>query len=248
MDEDEASFVLMSEDEALSEIFNAQIMELKNMFPDTPVKIIKSIYERNNYLQTETCEELLTLNDKDADVKSESNHLPVPGTSSSRAHEADEILKLKDMFPDTPFSTILSTYERNNCLLKETCEELLTSTDNSVQSYSNDPGPGTSGAQRKHQQDDDVTIISDEDDNVDTEISQKVTVDKLAYLQGIFPDVQILYFKKNLAQMGDDDSKFHIFLNECLADPKRLPRQVKVVPSVQRGSRNGHIQEAQYSS
>ena len=68
----------------------------------------------------------------------------------------------------------------------------------------------------------------------DSGFSLKISVDKLTYLQGIFPDVQLQFLTMNLAQIGDDDTKFQIFLNECLADPKRLPHQAWVVPSVKR--------------
>ena len=44
--------------------------------------------------------------------------------------EADEIMELQDMFPETSIMTIQSTYDRNNCRFTDTCEELLqTSTD-----------------------------------------------------------------------------------------------------------------------
>ena len=100
-------------------------------------------------------------------------------------------------------------------------------------------GETSGGAQGNHQQDN-VLVISDEEDAdddmpvEDSGFSQKISVDKLTYLQGIFPDVQLGCLTKNLAQIGDDDTKFQVFLNKCLADPKRLPRQARVVPSVKR--------------
>ena len=150
-----------------------------------------------------------------------------------------DIVKLKDMFPNTPVPIIQRTYERNNCILMDTCEELLlTSLDKDVQSSLEDL-PGTSGGAQGKYQDDDVIRIDEEDDEddktaKDSEFSLKISFDKLSYLQGIFPDVQILYLKKTLKEIGDDDSKFQVFLNECLADPKRLPRGTRVVPAVKR--------------
>ena len=164
-----------------------------------------------------------------------------------------DIVKLKDMFPNTPVLIIQATYEGNNCLLMDTCEELLrTSLDKDVQSSLKDL-PGTSGgAQGKHQ-DDDVVRIDEEDDEddksaKDSEFSLKISFDKLSYLQGIFPDVQILYLKRTLKEIGDDDSKFQVFLNECLADPNRLPRAARVVPSVKRVRQSDNQLEASFSS
>ena len=158
--------------------------------------------------------------------------------------EADEILNLKDMFPGTPIMMIQSIYERNNCCVCHSIVELSrksTSEDIQSDSDSNETtGPGTSGASQKNHQQDNVLVISDEedaDDDMPVEdlgFSQKISVNKLTYLQGIFPDVQLGCLTKNLAQIGDDDTNFKIFLNKCLADPTRLPRQARVVPSVKR--------------
>ena len=148
----------------------------------------------------------------------------------------DDILKLKEMFPNTPVPIIHKAYTQNNCLLIDTCEELLHTSmqDVQVQSHS---FPGTSnsgGAQGKHQDDDVVTISDSDEDKSDSEFSLKISSDKFEYLQAIFPDVQIPYLKRNLAEIGDDETKFQVFLNQCLTDPKRLPRYVKVTPSIKR--------------
>ena len=150
----------------------------------------------------------------------------------------DDILKLKEMFPNTPVPIIHKVYTQNNCLLIDTCEELLLTSMQNVQVPSHS-FPGTSnsgGAQGKHQ-DDDVVRISDSDEDKsgkDSEFSLKISFDKFEYLQAIFPDVQIPYLKRNLDEIGDDDTKFQVFLSQCLTDPKRLPRHVKVTPSIKR--------------
>ena len=62
--------------------------------------------------------------------------------------EADEILKLKDMFPDTPIMMIQSIYDRKYCRVSDSCEELLlTSTSEAVQSDSNEPPGSAQGPQ-----------------------------------------------------------------------------------------------------
>ena len=120
-------------------------------------------------------------------------------------------------------------------------EPSTTSEDIQSDSDSNETtGPGTSGASQKNHQQDNILVIIDEedaDDDMPVEdfgFSQKISVNKLTYLQGIFPDVQLGCLTKNLAQIGDDDTNFKIFLNKCLADPTRLPRQARVVPSSKR--------------
>ena len=93
---------------------------------------------------------------------------------------------------------------------------------------------------REHQ-DNDVIRISDEDEDNSGK-------DKFEYLQAVFPDVQIPYLEKNLDEIGDDDTKFQVFLNDCLTDPKRLPHQVKVTLSTKRSRQSDDKYRASLSS
>ena len=106
----------------------------------------------------------------------------------------DDILKLKEMFPDTPVPIIHKTYTQNNCFLMDTCEELLLTSMQDTQSPSyNFLGTSSSGGAQGKNPDEDVIRISDEDEDnsdKDSEFSLKISFDKCKYLQAIFPDVQ----------------------------------------------------------
>ena len=164
----------------------------------------------------------------------------------------DDILKLKEMFPDTPVQIIQKAYTQNNYFLMDTCEELLLTSMQDAQSPSyNFPGTSSSGGAQGKYPDDDVVRISDEDEDnsgKDSEFSLKISFDKFKYLQAIFPDVQIPYLKKNLDEIGDDDTNFQVFLNDCLTDPKSLPRQVKVTSSTKRSRQSDDKYWASLSS
>ena len=164
----------------------------------------------------------------------------------------DDILKLKEMFPDTPVPIIHKTYTQNNCFLMDTCEELLLTSMQDTQSPSyNFLGTSSSGGAQGKNPDEDVIRISDEDEDKsgkDSEFSLKISYDKFNYLRAIFPDVQIPYLKQNLDEIGDDDTKFQVFLNDCLTDPKRLPRHAKVTPSTKRSRQSDDKYWASLSS
>ena len=91
----------------------------------------------------------------------------------------DDILKLKEMFPDTPVPIIHKTYTQNNCFLMDTCEELLLTSMQDTQSPSyNFLGTSSSGGAQGKNPDEDVIRISDEDEDKsgkDSEFSLKIS-------------------------------------------------------------------------
>ena len=167
-----------------------------------------------------------------------------------------DIQKLKEIFPFISVAIIQNIFEENSCILEDTIEELLNTTTAELKQKFLKGLPGSSGSSgaKAQNKDDDVVRISDEDEDdhnfgkKESEFSLKISFDKFSYLQAIFPNVQTQYLKKNLDRIGDDDTKFQIFLNECLADPKRLPRQTWAVPSVKRGRQNDGPKMVSFSS